>query len=119
MLRSPLEYEQYFHFHHEEHRTLTASLIKNVSSKLSFQLKVQKASIQFIGKAPFAVIGYRRSKKSIFIEFYTAEELAHKRIIQTIDTKVGLPLHRVEINTLNDIDDGLINWICNSCELVS
>lgn len=114
MLHSLKTYKESATYHREVHKTLTDLFLGKMSKKTDFKLKVQKASIQLVGKEPFSVIGYRRSKGSIFVEFYSHDGLEHPRISQTIIAKNGLPLHRILIEKESDINDELLVWITES-----
>lgn len=111
-------YKKSFVFHREEHEPLTTALLEEINKEIDLTLKVQKASIQLISQEPFAVLGYRRSKPSVFIEFYTLDQCDNARIVQTITAKNGLPLHRVIIENLDDINAELLNWVLSSAAIV-
>ncbi|MCP4130853.1 MAG: hypothetical protein GY754_07710 [bacterium] len=99
------------HFHQHEHEALTVFLIKKLPQTMDFKLKIQKASIQLVNAEPFAVIGFRRSQKSIFLEFYNKSEIKHDRIIKTTASKNKLIINRVTIAAIDEIDAEIINWV--------
>lgn len=103
-----------FSFHRHEHQELAIYLLHTLAAKMAFKLKLQKASIQLLNDKPFAVLGFRRSRKHIFYEFYSATEINNARIIKTTRTKDGLLMNRVNIFTIYDVDDELINWTMTS-----
>lgn len=107
-----------FSFHQTEHQLLAVHLLNELATAIDFKLKIQKASIQLVDNKPFAVLGFRRSQKHIFFEFYNAEEINNPRIIKTLLAKNGYFINRVEIFTANDVDDELINWTSASSELL-
>ncbi len=111
------ELEKHFIFHQKEHEILTLALLDKFSNAFEFKLKVQKASIQLLNPQPFAVLGFRRSEKHIFIEFYTQTEIKNNRIVKTLKSENNLIINRVEIFTENDIDEELINWMKESSRI--
>lgn len=106
-------------FHHEEHKTLSFSIIKKMADKMEFKLKIQKASIQFLNPEPFAVIGLRRSQKNVFLEFYNENKINKDRIVKTIKGNNPFIINRVNISDENDIDTELIKYIIHSNELIN
>ena len=106
-------------FHHEEHESLSISIIKKVGDKINFKLKIQKASIQFLNPEPFAVIGLRRSKKDVFLEFYNEIEIDNNRIIKTVKGNNSFIINRVNISSDSDIDTELIDYIVHSDKLIN
>ena len=48
-----------FNFHVPEHENLAVTLLKQLSKRIDFKLKIQKASIQLVSQKPFAVPGFR------------------------------------------------------------
>ena len=88
-------------------------------NKLDFKLKIQKASIQLLNPEPFAVIGLRRSKKNIFLEFYNETEIDKNRIVKTIKGNNSFIINRVDIASECDIDTELIEYIIHSNELIN
>jgi len=107
-----------FDFHRSEHENLSLKLVSTLAEHISFQLKIQKASIQFISP-PFGVIGLRRSKANIFLEFYAPQELQNTRIIRRTLMPNQLILHRVEVSSSDDLDEELIHWLKESQSLVA
>jgi len=103
-----------FDFHRPEHKSLSLELLSTLAKQIQFKLKLQKASIQLIDKAPFGVIGLRRSKANIFVEFYTEDESHSPRIIRRQSMPNQLTLNRVELSAPSDIDEELIHWIIAS-----
>jgi hypothetical protein len=93
-------------------------LLNSLSSRLNYKLKIQRASIQLIHKAPFAVIAFRRKADHFFVEFYNDCIIEHDRIIKT-NKRSSLIIHTVNILTLSDIDDELLKWMERSFELVN
>jgi hypothetical protein len=108
-----------FHFHRPEHEELTHTLLQHAAAQIDFTLKIQKASIQLLAPAPFAVLGFRRSHAHIFVEFLHESEIEHARIIKTITSAKHAPLHRVNVATATDIDPELLAWIVHASTLVA
>jgi len=100
-------------------------LIKEMLKKMTFQIKILNASIQFTKeKTAFAVCGFRRSKGYFFVEFFNEESINNERIIREIKVAVEAQalekeyiISRVEIKEEKDIDGELIKWIIKSWEL--
>ena len=106
-----------FEFHVAGHEALALTVLRKVAGRLDFRLKLQKASIQLIDAAPsatpFAVLGFRRTKPFIFLEFYGAADLDDARIVQTIEYE-GRPLHRIHIATPDDVTEDVVAWVVDS-----
>jgi hypothetical protein len=95
-----------------------SGLLDCLSRKISFEIKIQQASIQLMKEEKtFVVFGFRRSKNYYFVEFFSKIDIQDDRIIQKIN-KDELVINRVEIKTENDIDSKLIDWILNSYRLM-
>lgn len=93
-------------------------LLNRLSLQLNYQLKIQRASIQLIHNAPFAVIGFRRRSNHFFVEFYNDRIIENNRIVTRQDKGNSLIIHTVNVSTLSDIDNDLLKWIKHSFELV-
>jgi hypothetical protein len=106
-------------FHREEHKSLSISIIKKIGDRIDFKLKIQKASVQLLNPEPFAVIGLRRSKKDIFLEFYNEIEIDNNKIVKTLKGNNSFIINRVNITAERDIDTELIEYIVHSNELVN
>ena len=106
-------------FHREEHKSLSISIIKKIGDRIDFKLKIQKASVQLLNPEPFAVIGLRRSKKDVFLEFYNEIEIDNNRIVKTLKGNNSFIINRVNITAERDIDTELIEYIVHSNELVN
>lgn len=107
-----------FHFHLHEHEVLSILLLNKMSKTMDFKLIFQKASIQLVNSEPFAVIGFRRSQKYIFLEFFNESKIENKRIIKTTKSKINLIINRVNIVTSDEIDTELLNWINDSYKML-
>lgn len=109
-----------FNFHKVEHATLAHALLTALADKLDFKMKLQKATIHFMHRDSFGVIGFRRTQKGIFVEFYEKNQIISDRIIKRlIGKKNNQSIARVIINDINDIDSELICWIIESFKLSS
>lgn len=106
-------------FHHKEHKSLSISIIKKMGDRIDFKLKIQKTSIQLLNPEPFAVIGIRRSKNDVFLEFYNEIEIDKNRIVKTIKGNNSFIINRVNIVAENDIDTELIEYMVHSNELLN
>ena len=89
-------------------------LIKELKKAIDFKFKFLKASIQLVNKTPFAVIAFRRSKPYFFVEFYSTEQIKSPRIIKTIDKADQQIINRVNVLSIEQIDEELLNWIQKS-----
>jgi len=106
--------KSYFTFHQPEHEVLTAYILDKLSEKIDFKLKIQKASIQLLNPEPFAVLGYRRKQKYIFLEFYNKIEVEDCRVVKTLEAENRLFLNRIHITDVGDFDDGFVDLVCES-----
>lgn len=91
-------------------------LLNSLSSRLSYKIKTQRASIHLIHRTTFAVIGFRRKTEHFFVEFYHDGIIENDRIIKT-NKRNSLIIHTVNILMLSDIDDDLLKWMKHSFEL--
>lgn len=114
-----MELPTFIEFHHEEHKSLSISIIKKIGDRIDFELKIQKASVQLLNPKPFAVIGLRRSKKDVFLEFYNEIEIDKNRIVKTLKGNNSFIINRVNITAKHDIDTELIEYIVHSNELLN
>ncbi|MCL2127736.1 MAG: hypothetical protein FWH38_05735 [Treponema sp.] len=94
-------------------------LIANMQEKLVFEIKTLNASIHFTKEnVIFSACGFRRKQNYFIIEFISKTSLNNKRIVRGIKNKYteknGYIINRVEIRNENEIDNELIEWICNS-----
>lgn len=105
-----------FGFHFKEHEILSLHFLKAIAKRLPFKLKLQKATIHLIASESFAVIGFRRSQKHIFIEFYGEADLVNERIVRTVQARNGRKLHRINVSKKSDIDSQLIEFVIHSSE---
>lgn len=114
------ELEGTFQFHQVNHKTLVFHVIEQLSQKLGFKLKVQKASLQFLNKSkPFAVIALRRSKEFVFVEFYTEQSTQNNRIVREVMTSDGLIINRLLVEATDCYDAELEKWLIASSQLVT
>lgn len=108
-----------FHFHVAQHATLSMFLLNRMAEKLSFRLKLQKATIQLIDGAAFAILGFRRSQQSIFVEFFTEKEVSSLRVERTVIGRNGKLINRVYLHVETDVDSELLQWLMHSNKLVT
>lgn len=108
-----------YDFKEAEHRILSILLLERLAQSLDFKLKIQKSSIQLLNAKAFAVIGFRRNHKHIFIEFYSKAGINSNRIISTVKDKNEYIINRINILEDNDIDAELIEFITCSNKLTS
>ena len=98
-------------------------LISNMQKKLVFKIKILNASIHFTKENKiFSACGFRRKQNYFLIEFFSKTKINNIRILKEIKNKYTekneFIINRIEIRKENDIDDELIEWICNSYNLV-
>ncbi|WP_156888350.1 DUF5655 domain-containing protein [Spirochaeta cellobiosiphila] len=110
---------EYIHFYQEQHQQLSLLLIERLSAHLDFKLKIQKATVHFVKDDSFAVIGLRRSKASIFVEFHVSKFIKNPRVEKTLTGRKGQLIHRVTVHNGEDIDETLLTWIKDSYRLNS
>ena len=99
-------------------RGIVIAILNQLEKEIEFKLKIQKASIQLCCLVPFAVIGFRRSKSFIFVEFYNSNKIDDQRIVKSITKLEKLIINRVNIFSPNEIDKQLLNWIKKSESVV-
>lgn len=110
--------EEYFVFHHDKHSILTKYLLKKLAEKFLFKLDIKKASIHLKSTESFAVMGYRRSIKSIFIEFYSSVNVEDEIIVKANKAKNGFIINKVNIENIEDINEILIDYIYSSSLII-
>lgn len=97
---------------------LLVRLLSRLSLEVDFKLKIQKASIQLIHQLPFAVIGFRKSKDYLLVEFYDNAAIEDERIVKRTVCKESMIIKTIHVTFDAEIDDAIINWIRKSFELV-
>jgi len=108
-----------FHVYKRKSQDLSLRLLEKVSSIPDIRLKMQKASLHLLkGISTFAVIGLRRSKESIFCEFFVEEPIKHPRISKIVTEHKKWPIARIEISDFSEIDLELENFIYQSYTLI-
>ena len=101
-------------------------LITKLREKISFEIKILNASIQFTKENyTFSACGFRRSKNYFFVEFYNENSITDKKIVREVKPdrvyqgkKIDYRISRVEIRNEIEIDAELIEWIVKSYKLV-
>ena len=98
-------------------------LIANMQKKLAFEIKILNASIHFTkDNSIFSACGFRRRQNYFLVEFFSETNINNKRIVKEIKNKYTEKnkyiINRVEIRNESEIDNELIEWICNSYNLV-
>lgn len=109
--------DEYYSFHHIEHSLLSKYVLNKLSKKISFKMDLKKASIHLKLKDSFAIIGFRRSKKSIFIEFFSTVHIEDMTIMKEYKSKNELIVNRVLIESISDINDKLIDFLYSSSQI--
>ena len=101
-------------------------LTTELREKISFDIKILNASIQFTKEnSTFSACGFRRSKNYFFVEFYNENSITDKKIVREVKPdrvyqgkKIDYRISRVEIRNEIEIDEELIEWIVKSYKLV-
>jgi hypothetical protein len=108
----------FFENNYSQYKQTCFHLLNTFSELVSFDIKIQKASIQLINPEPFAVLAFRKSITGIIIEFYNNGEIKSDRIIKTIKN-VGKPtIRRMTIQNIEEIDEELMKWFANSYRIM-
>lgn len=100
------------------YKNIVWHFLTELEKRISFKLKIQKASIQCCGKVPFGVVAFRRSKSFFFVEFYSNDPIDNNRITLILSKPNKPIIYRVHIDSLKQIDEELINWMVLSKALV-
>jgi len=98
-------------------------LIVNMQKRITFEIKMLNASMHFTkNNIIFSACGFRRKQKYFLIEFFSRTNINNKRIVKEIKNKYTEKnkyiINRVEIRDEYEIDNELIEWICDSYNLV-
>jgi len=98
------------------HTTTVSKLLNALARKVEFKLKIQRASIQLIADVAFSVIGFRKNGNRLFVEFYSGKTISIPRV-EEMGQRGGRLIYRASLNSIDDINEELIQWILNSYHL--
>lgn len=102
----------------QKYSGLLFALFDKLSLQFEFHLKIQKASIQLIHQHPFAVIGFRKSKDYLFVEFYHHSVINGLAIVKTKIAENSKIIHTIHLTPNAIINSNIINWIKDSYHLI-
>jgi len=89
-------------------------LIGRLSREMDFEYKIGKSYIGLIKRLVFAAI--RVQTKKMILEFTPRKEFKSPRIFKSVQFQKQRWAQYVEIKSIDDIDQELINWVKFSCE---
>jgi hypothetical protein len=96
---------------------MLSSFLQKLSLRVDFSLKIQKASIQLINNAPFAVFAFRRKRDYFFVEFYSDIIINDESIVKTNIVDKSKIIHTINVCNGNNLEDRLLGWIEKSHSL--
>ena len=78
-------------------------------------VEATKTSIAFKSPGLFAVVHFQ--KKGLKVGFWLPRRIDHTRIIRTEAISPQEYVHDVRVTSLDDLDDQLLNWLCEAYAL--